>query len=176
MDDKLAPQDKLACIVRCSKLVFDILQRTRDSSGSSAGGGGGNAAGADEFLPVLIYITIKANLRTLQSNLQFISRFCNPSKLMSGEGGYYFTNMCCAASFIETLSAKSLEMDPGEFEMRVTGRDAAVQALDGQDGPSATAVLPDGPIADAWREDAAAVRVLHAKQADLADRMAKLET
>jgi hypothetical protein len=63
VDGKMAPQDKLDCIVRCSKKVFDMLKISNE-----------NPASADEFLPCLIYVCLKANPPRIQSNINFITR------------------------------------------------------------------------------------------------------
>merc|ERR1719369_2001088 len=110
LDGSKAPQDKLASVVSCAKKIFTVLQ-----AGDCA------VASADDFLPSLIYILLKANPPRITSNINFITRFSNEAHLRSGEEGYYFTNLCCGLSFIENLTAASLNLPQEEFDSYMSG-------------------------------------------------------
>ncbi|KXJ19689.1 rab5 GDP/GTP exchange factor [Exaiptasia diaphana] len=112
INTKRAPQDKLNCVVRCCKKIFKIIHLSTPSGG---------AVSADDFLPCLIYIVLNANPTMLHSNVQYISRFCNPNKLMTGEAGYYFTNLCCVVTFINKLDAQALSMTQSDFNRYMYG-------------------------------------------------------
>ncbi|CAI5650200.1 rab5 GDP/GTP exchange factor [Oreochromis niloticus] len=111
MDAKRAPQDKLACISKCSQHVFEALSRSNSEP-----------ANADDFLSSLVYVLLKANPPRLHSNMQYVIRFGLPHSLMAGESGYYFTNLSCAVAFIEKLDGPALSLSPEEFEGYMLGQ------------------------------------------------------
>ncbi|KAI3619702.1 guanine nucleotide exchange factor vps9 [Moniliophthora roreri] len=99
-----APRDKLICLIR-------HLHKEE---------------GADSFVPILIFVVLKANPDHLLSNVEFINRFRNPEKLQS-EAGYYLSSLMGAVSFIETMDHTSLSnITQEEFERNV---EDAIQAL-----------------------------------------------
>uniref|UniRef100_A0ACD5TW93 Uncharacterized protein n=1 Tax=Avena sativa TaxID=4498 RepID=A0ACD5TW93_AVESA len=106
-----APRDKLACILNCCKVINNLLMNASHMSND-------NAPGADEFLPVLIYVTLKANPPQLHSNLLYIQRYRCQSRLVS-EAQYFFTNILSAESFIWNIDAESLSMDERDFQKKI---------------------------------------------------------
>ncbi|OSX64362.1 hypothetical protein POSPLADRAFT_1079301, partial [Postia placenta MAD-698-R-SB12] len=118
-----APRDKLICILNCCKVIFGLIRHLRKEEG------------ADTFIPVLIYVVLKANPPHLLSNVEFINRFRNPTKLQS-EAGYYLSSLMGAVSFIETMDHTSLsQITQEEFEKNV---EEVIQSL-----PSTESVTPE---------------------------------
>ncbi|KAL0953882.1 hypothetical protein HGRIS_005056 [Hohenbuehelia grisea] len=118
-----APRDKLICILNCCKVIFGLIRHLKKEEG------------ADSFVPILIYVVLKANPDNLLSNVEFISRFRNPEKLQS-EAGYYLSSLMGAVSFIETMDHTSLSnITQEEFESQV---EEAIQALPQSESHSPT--------------------------------------
>ncbi|KAI9228933.1 MAG: hypothetical protein DHS80DRAFT_30354 [Piptocephalis tieghemiana] len=69
--------------------------------------------GADDMLPLLIYMVVRSNPPRLISNLRFIQRYRLKSRL-NEEMAYSFTNLMAVISFLETcdLQAIGLSMSP----------------------------------------------------------------
>ncbi|PLW37038.1 hypothetical protein PCANC_17334 [Puccinia coronata f. sp. avenae] len=103
-----APRDKMICILNCCKVIFGLIRHIDQSEG-----------GADTFIPILILVVLRAQPKTLISNLQYVQRFRNPDK-MQGENGYYMSSLNAAISFIERLEHSVLSnITQSEFEYNV---------------------------------------------------------
>ncbi|KAJ7117818.1 hypothetical protein C8R44DRAFT_708157 [Mycena epipterygia] len=126
-----APRDKLICILNCCKVIFGLIRHLKKEEG------------ADSFVPILIYVVLKANPEHLLSNVEFINRFRNPAKLQS-EAGYYLSSLMGAVSFIETMDHTSLSnISQEDFEKNV---EDAIQSLPTQpDSPAIPHLVPSTP-------------------------------
>ncbi|XP_078435656.1 vacuolar protein sorting-associated protein 9A-like [Wolffia australiana] len=116
-----APRDKLVCILNCCKVINNLLINASIASSD-------NPPGADEFLPVLIYVTIKANPPQLHSNLMYIQRYRRQSRLVS-ESAYFFTHILSAESFVWNIDANSLSLDEDEYQRCLDSARAVLSGL-----------------------------------------------
>ncbi|KAN0063708.1 hypothetical protein ACQY0O_003758 [Thecaphora frezii] len=115
-----APRDKLICILNCCKVIFGMIRHLSTEEN------------ADTFIPVLIFVVLKANPDHLISNVEYISRFRNPERL-SSESGYYLSSLMGAIAFIETMDYTSLSnITQEEFERNV---EQAVQTIPEPESP-----------------------------------------
>lgn len=102
-----APRDKVICILNCCKVIFGLIRHLSTEEN------------ADTFVPILIFVVLRANPDHLISNVEYISRFRNPEKL-SSESGYYLSSLMGAIAFIETMDHTSLSnITQEEFERKV---------------------------------------------------------
>lgn len=76
-----APRDKLSCILNCCKVINNLLLNASIVSND-------NPPGADEFLPVLIYVTIKVWLIAFAYTDSWLVIFCY-------DGCLHKRSICC---------------------------------------------------------------------------------
>lgn len=86
------PGEKVACVVKCASILFRSLNLARAKAEESGGGGEAAAYGADDFLPIFIYVVLKSNVPNLHSNCEYIQSFLDPAQMRS-QSGYFFVNL-----------------------------------------------------------------------------------
>jgi hypothetical protein len=86
------PSSKLAAIVVAAKNIFAEYATVK---GEEA-----DAIGADDLVPIFIYILAQTNLEDILGTKELLWNLCHPS-LLHGESGYYLTVFESAASFLE---------------------------------------------------------------------------
>ncbi|XP_011314268.1 GTPase-activating protein and VPS9 domain-containing protein 1 [Fopius arisanus] len=85
------PRDKLQCVFRCATTIMNLL-----SMASERG-----IPAADDLIPVLVYVIIKANPPSLLSTVQYVDSFYG--NRLEGEEQYWWTQFCSAIEFIKTM-------------------------------------------------------------------------
>ncbi|XP_010147576.1 PREDICTED: GTPase-activating protein and VPS9 domain-containing protein 1 isoform X1 [Eurypyga helias] len=85
------PRDKVQCILRMCSTIMNLLSLANEDS----------VPGADDFVPVLVFVLIKANPPCLLSTVQYISSFY--ANCLSGEESYWWMQFTAAVEFIKTI-------------------------------------------------------------------------
>ncbi|XP_029618615.1 GTPase-activating protein and VPS9 domain-containing protein 1 isoform X1 [Salmo trutta] len=85
------PRDKVQCILRMCSTIMNLLSLANEDS----------VPGADDFVPVLVFVLIKANPPCLLSTIQYINNFY--ASRLSGEECYWWMQFTAAVEFIKTI-------------------------------------------------------------------------
>ncbi|CAG2162896.1 unnamed protein product [Oppiella nova] len=85
------PRDKVRCVVKCCTNIMYLLSLATDRS----------VPAADDLMPVLVFVLIKANPPSLLSTVQYVNSFYE--KHFEGEEAYWWTQFCSAIEFIKTM-------------------------------------------------------------------------
>ncbi|XP_036382525.1 LOW QUALITY PROTEIN: GTPase-activating protein and VPS9 domain-containing protein 1 [Megalops cyprinoides] len=85
------PRDKVQCILRMCSTIMNLLSLANEDS----------VPGADDFVPVLVFVLIKANPPCLLSTIQYINNFY--ASRLTGEECYWWMQFTAAVEFIKTI-------------------------------------------------------------------------
>ncbi|XP_069121430.1 GTPase-activating protein and VPS9 domain-containing protein 1-like isoform X3 [Argopecten irradians] len=89
------PKDKLQCVQRCAATIMNLLSMANEKS----------VPAADDFMPVMIYVVIKANPPCMLSTIQFVNSFYGDR--LSGEEQYWWMQFSSAVEFIKGMEYSS---------------------------------------------------------------------
>ncbi|KAL4609372.1 GTPase-activating protein and VPS9 domain-containing protein 1-like [Arapaima gigas] len=85
------PRGKVQCVLRMCSCIMNLLSLANEAS----------VPGADDFLPVLVFVLVKANPPYLLSTIQYINNFYGSR--LSGEESYWWMQFTAAVEFIKTI-------------------------------------------------------------------------
>ncbi|KAH8306581.1 hypothetical protein KR018_002850, partial [Drosophila ironensis] len=100
------PLDKLELFLCVISTVFDATGCPR-----------GQQLGADDFLPVLVYVVAKCGFVGAEIEAEFMWGLLQPT-LLNGEPGYYLTALCSAVQVLKTFMASEAESGTGSLDWR----------------------------------------------------------
>ncbi|KAM9355392.1 ras and Rab interactor 3 [Pholidichthys leucotaenia] len=87
-----SPLKKVELLLKACKIIYDSMSVSCP----------GRAHGADDFLPVMMYVLARSNLSALQLDVEYMMELMDPS-LTLGEGSYYLTTTYGALEHIKTF-------------------------------------------------------------------------
>ncbi|XP_070835403.1 ras and Rab interactor 3 isoform X1 [Chaetodon trifascialis] len=87
-----SPQKKIELLLKACKIIYESMSVSNP----------GRAHGADDFLPVMMYVLARSNLSNLQLDVEYMMELMDPS-LALGEGSYYLTTTYGALEHIKTF-------------------------------------------------------------------------
>uniref|UniRef100_A0A4W5QZW8 Ras and Rab interactor 3 n=1 Tax=Hucho hucho TaxID=62062 RepID=A0A4W5QZW8_9TELE len=81
LHQEYSPQKKIDLLLKTCKIIYESM---------SIGCPSGRAHGADDFLPVLMYVLARSNMAFLLLDVEYMMELMDPA-LQLGEGSYYLT-------------------------------------------------------------------------------------
>lgn len=107
-----APRDKIICILNCCKIIFGFLKSVEQETN------------ADEFMPLLIFVIMKAKVSYFISNVHYIENFRGSEWLERGETSYYLSSIEGAIRFIQNMNKDTLTIEEKEYSAHMEAWDA----------------------------------------------------
>jgi hypothetical protein len=99
------PNDMLHCVYTCAKLIHIIARDNCSKRNKEL------SFGADEFIPIMIYVVAHAFLPLIHSNLAFMSKYanCNGPNYNNSEVMYFLTCLEGAVVYVDNLTQEELD-------------------------------------------------------------------
>ncbi|XP_065366332.1 protein sprint isoform X2 [Calliphora vicina] len=132
------PLEKLELFLCVISTIFDATGCPR-----------GQQLGADDFLPILVYVVAKCGFVGAEIEAEFMWGLLQPT-LLNGEPGYYLTALCSAVHVLKSFMASENESGSGSLDWRSSSLPACSSVLrviipDECNGSLQTRTLPVRP-------------------------------
>lgn len=121
MNSMRAPGEKIECVIKCVTIIFRSLSLARvkqEAVETNKDRSNPTFAGADDFLPLFIWVVLTSRVPSLFSNCEYIQMFLSPARLMS-KSGYCLINLRSAIEFVSYIEPSSINIDPEFFAQQL---------------------------------------------------------
>ncbi|KAL1509626.1 hypothetical protein ABEB36_004335 [Hypothenemus hampei] len=105
-----SPLEKLENLLAAIAIIFNSVK-----TGQLTGSGRPVQLGADDFLPIFVWILIKTNFVAAEIEAEYMWGLLHPS-LFSGEGGYYLTTLSSAVHVLKNFKKSCEENNKNHVE------------------------------------------------------------
>jgi hypothetical protein len=109
------PTDKLAALLRAAKVIYGTHAAEKEARKKALRKSTpkgtkvpkmADELGADEFLPIFIFVTVNAELSSPLKDKECMWSLCEPD-MVAGEGGYYLTVFDAALSYLKVCNTET---------------------------------------------------------------------
>ncbi|XP_008191541.1 protein sprint isoform X3 [Tribolium castaneum] len=98
-----SPLEKLEYLLAAIATIFNSVK-----TGQLTGSGKSVQLGADDFLPLFVWVLVKTNFVAAEIEAEYMWGLLHPS-LLSGEGGYYLTTLSSAVHVLKNFKESCVE-------------------------------------------------------------------
>ena len=95
ISDMLTPYEQLDCLMEAAAAIYAEIRKAQTRKDGSDGRSHPKVVGADEFTPIWVYVVCKCDARNLYAHAE-IMWACGDPKALSGQAGYYLTQLSSA--------------------------------------------------------------------------------
>eukprot|EP01121_Diplochlamys_sp_Union-15-3_P013691 TRINITY_DN4282_c0_g1_i2.p1 TRINITY_DN4282_c0_g1~~TRINITY_DN4282_c0_g1_i2.p1 ORF type:complete len:119 (-),score=14.98 TRINITY_DN4282_c0_g1_i2:68-424(-) len=100
MSNYTEPHKILSCLLSTARSIQTTINAEQGKKGV--------ALGADDFLPIFIYVVANSEVENMEAISQYLWSLADPEEL-TGQLGYYLTVFCSSLEFIKNTSLEEME-------------------------------------------------------------------
>eukprot|EP01122_Echinamoeba_exundans_P009048 TRINITY_DN3114_c0_g1_i2.p2 TRINITY_DN3114_c0_g1~~TRINITY_DN3114_c0_g1_i2.p2 ORF type:complete len:566 (-),score=82.47 TRINITY_DN3114_c0_g1_i2:2898-4595(-) len=97
---EMLPADKMAVVLRCMQAIVSTIKQECAVVDSDNSSGDVLDIGADDLLPILIFVVVQSGIYSIDSQCQYMWSLAAPDDLR-GEKGYYLTMLSSAVDYLK---------------------------------------------------------------------------
>jgi len=135
ISEMLTPYEQLDCLMEAAAAIYAEIRKAQTRKDGSDGRSHPKVVGADEFTPIWVYVVCKCDARNLYAHAE-IMWACGDPKALSGQAGYYLTQLSSALAVLEGMYDGETKMRETEARVSQAAYAELIEAQVSSEGPA----------------------------------------